>query len=68
MSNKYMTGHRVRTGSVPMDKDLTYSKEPKRGKGKPDPGTMTKWLSGANAALQVGQLVVTADPGQCQHQ
>ena len=32
------------------------------------PGTMTKWLSGANAALQVGQLVVTADPSQCQHQ
>lgn len=69
VSNTYMTGHRVRTGSIAaMDKDLTYTKEPKHGKGKPDPGTMTKWLSGANAALQVGQLVVTADPAQCQHQ
>ena len=68
VSNTYMTGHRVRTGSMSMDKDLTYTKEPKHGKGKADPGTMTKWLSGANAALQVGQLVVTADPAQCQHQ
>ena len=68
VSNTYMTGHRVRSGSIPMDKDLTYTKESKHGKGKADSGTMTKWLSGANAALQVGQLVVTADPAQCQHQ
>ena len=68
VSNTYMTGDRVRTGSTPMDKDLTYSKEPKHGKGKTDPGKMTKWLSGANTALQVGQLVVSADPAQCQHQ
>ena len=68
VSNTYMTGHRVRTGSMPMDMDLTYTKESKHRKGKADSGTMTKWLSGANAALQVGQLVVTADPAQCQHQ
>ena len=68
VSNTYMTGHRLRTGAMPMDKDVTYTKEAKHGKGKADPGTMTKWLSGANAALQVGQLVVTADPAQCQHQ
>ena len=73
VSSTYMTGHRVRTGSaaIPMDKDLTYSKGAKKGgKEKPavDPGTLTKWLSGANTALQVGQLVVSADPSQCQHQ
>ena len=72
VSNTYMTGHRVRTGSnlMPMDRDLTYTKGTKGGKGGKavDPGTMTKWLSGANTALQVGQLVVSADPAQCQHQ
>lgn len=71
VSNTYMTGHRTaRAGSTtPMDRDLAYTKGPKKGKAAAaDPGTMTKWLSGANTALQVGQLIVTADPKQCSNQ